>query len=534
MFVRIGNTPRDYAWGSTTAISELLGTPASGKPEAELWLGAHAGSPSRVLSPEQAGGADDLAAWIAADPTAALGQGHERLPFLLKVLAAAGPLSLQAHPSSERAAAGFAAENAAGVPLDSPSRNYKDPFHKPELIYALSDRFEALCGFREVGESVALLDRLIADADAGAGAGAGAATRAGAGAAGVAAGAAALAAFRVRVSRGVASVDAAREMLRETVGWLLGGGGDVEPLVDAVVAASARLVAGGGGGGGSHDRELRTVGALAGAYPGDAGIVLSLLLNRVSLRHGEALYLPAGNIHAYLEGLGVELMAASDNVLRGGLTPKHIDVPELLAVLDFTPLPVPYIAAVHVAPGADEFRPDVPDFALWHIEVGADVEAGKDGAGAGGGADGAGASGGWHGGGAPRAGGAADGVDDADAGGAGDAADAWDGADAALTNGASDAGFVASTSSAGIPLAEVMAGSPDLLVVPAPVEPDAPPATIPLRGAAIALCVDGAVELDGATGLCVLRRGESVYVTPQEASITVSGAGAVFFATANA
>lgn len=361
MFVRIGNTPRDYAWGSTTAISELLGTPASGAPEAELWLGAHPASPSRVLSPTETGGASNLVEWIGADPAKALGAAspgrpdeEPRLPFLLKVLAAAGPLSLQAHPSPEQARAGFARENEAGVPLDSPNRNYKDAFHKPELIYALSERFEALCGFRQPGESAELFRVLAGAADAGG---------------------ERLAAFGERLAVGATSVAEARRVLRESVEWLLGAAADVGPFVAAVVAAARRAL---GGGGGARERELGTVLALADAYPGDPGIVLSLLLNRVSLRRGEALYLPAGNIHAYLEGLGVELMAASDNVLRGGLTPKHIDVPELLHVLDFTPLPAPYLAPTPAGFGVQEFRPPVADFALWHVALGADADADAD------------------------------------------------------------------------------------------------------------------------------------------------------------
>ncbi|MBW8873070.1 MAG: mannose-6-phosphate isomerase, class I, partial [Leifsonia sp.] len=158
MFVRIGNTPRDYAWGSTTAIAGLLGTEPSGRPEAELWLGAHPGSPARVLDPALADGADDLAAW----------ERTSGLPYLLKVLAAAGPLSLQAHPSPAQARAGYERENAAGLPADSPDRNYKDPFHKPELIFALSDPFEALCGFRDPADSRAALERLAAAGPGGA------------------------------------------------------------------------------------------------------------------------------------------------------------------------------------------------------------------------------------------------------------------------------------------------------------------------------------------------------------------------------
>ncbi len=288
MFVRIGNTPRDYAWGSTTAIAGLLGTTPSGHPEAELWLGAHAGSPSVILDPEQTDGAADLATWIERDPAEALGAGATRLPYLLKVLAAAGPLSLQAHPSNAQAEEGFARENAEGIPLDSPDRNYKDASHKPELIFALSDTFDAL-------------------------------------------------------------------------------------------------------------------------------------------------YLPAGNIHAYLRGLGIELMAASDNVLRGGLTPKRIDVPELVSVLDFSPIDAAPLAPERPEPGVEVFRPDVPDFALDHIVVGAGTER----------------------------------------------------------------------------------------------------ATVALPGAAIALCTAGDITVAGAAGDVRLTRGQSVFVTPDEQRLTVTGSGTLFVATPN-
>ncbi|WP_434316726.1 mannose-6-phosphate isomerase, class I [Leifsonia sp. P73] len=323
MFVRIGNTPRDYAWGSTTAIAQLLGTTPSGAPEAELWLGAHPGSPARILDPEDAGGAADLAHWS---------ETAGRLPYLLKVLAAAGPLSLQAHPSSAQARAGFERENAEGLAPDSPERNYKDPFHKPEMIFALSDPFDALCGFREPADSRAALERL-------------------------AGGDPAVAAF-------AATLDGdPQQALRRATEWLLGGAPEVAAVVDAVVEA-ARTADG---------VDADTVRMLAEAFPGDPGIVLALLLNRVALRPGDALYLPAGNIHAYLRGLGVELMAASDNVLRGGLTPKRIDVPELVSVLDFRPLAVTPMVRERPAPGVEEFVPDVPDFRLMRVEVGGDV-----------------------------------------------------------------------------------------------------------------------------------------------------------------
>jgi len=312
MFVEITNAPRDYAWGSSTAIPELLGSPPTGRPQAELWLGAHPGSPARLV------GRDGTLADVV----------HGRLPFLLKVLAAASPLSLQAHPTPAQAEAGFADENAAGIPLDSPERNYRDAFHKPEVVYALSDPFRALCGFRPVSETrdlllpvsgdariAPLLDRLVDDSS-----------------------------------------------LQPVFEWLITRGAGVDELIAAVVekavekAVEASAL--------DDDAAWDTVRRLADAFPGDPGIAISLLMHTAVLSPGQVLYLRAGNIHAYLEGLGIELMAASDNVLRGGLTPKHVDVPELLKVLDFRPLPVPYLEPERPQPGVAVFQPDVPDFVL--------------------------------------------------------------------------------------------------------------------------------------------------------------------------
>lgn len=304
MFVGITNTPRDYAWGSTTAIAGLLGVPPSGRPEAELWLGAHPGSPSRLV------GRDGTLADVVPG----------RLPFLLKVLAAGSPLSLQAHPAPEQARAGFERENAAGIPLDAPERNYRDAFHKPELIYALSDPFTALSGFRPVEATRAVLDPVAGDAR--------------------------IAPLLDRLTDG--------GDLREAFSWLISRGPGVEELTTAVVEAAQTL----------EGASWATARLLAEHYPGDPGIPISLLLHTISLKPGEVLYLPAGNIHAYLGGLGIELMASSDNVLRGGLTPKHVDVPELLSVLDFRPRPAPYLEPERPQPGVAVFRPDVPDFAL--------------------------------------------------------------------------------------------------------------------------------------------------------------------------
>jgi mannose-6-phosphate isomerase len=354
MFVAIDNTPRDYAWGSTSAIADFRGVAPSGGPEAELWLGAHAGSPAKVVAGASVGHSD-LSGWIAAEPEQALGAElaarGARLPFLLKLLAAAEPHSLQAHPTPEQARAGFAREEADGVPISAYDRNYRDQYHKPELIVAVSETFDALSGFRPLDEVRGILEVLRA-ADA--------------------------ASDRPEP----AALDlleshlAGAQPLRHTVEWLLrdGRGGDTGEAAWVVERVTA-LAASDEAQRSPYALSFETVGALAEVYPGDPGIVISLLLNRVRLHRGEALYLAAGNIHAYLDGLGIELMASSDNVLRGGLTPKHIDVTELLDVLDFTPIAPPRLEPEPIGRGIVAFRPGVPDFVLYRAEPGADAAA---------------------------------------------------------------------------------------------------------------------------------------------------------------
>lgn len=397
MFVGITNTPRPYAWGSKSAIATLFGRPPAQEPEAELWLGAHPGSPSVIADPSEVGGARDLAEWIAADPSRTLGTFAPtgRLPFLFKLLAAAHPLSLQAHPTREQAVEGFRRENEAGIPLDAPHRNYKDEHPKPELIYALSDTFDALCGFR----SLESFRRIVGELR--------------------------LRATEVQPLDALLDRAATDDALAALVEWLSNRGPEVDRLVALVSALAASHTEEESTG--EFDAEFATVRLLAEEYPGDPGIVISLLLNRVTLRRGEALYLPAGNIHAYLSGLGVELMAASDNVLRGGLTPKHVDVPELLSVLDFTPRPIPYLEPSRPASGVEVFRPDVPDFVLVRFD-----------------------------------------------------------------------GSVSATWS--------------------------------LDGPAIALCTAGSVMLEGEASVR-LERGDAVYITPDETTISVGGGGELFLAT---
>ncbi|MDQ1709235.1 MAG: mannose-6-phosphate isomerase [Frankiaceae bacterium] len=333
---QLTNQVMDYPWGSVDAIPELLGTAPTGRPQAEMWVGAHPSAPSRAITP---GGEVALDELIARSPADLLGADVARrfggrLPFLVKILSAAAPLSLQVHPSKSQAERGYAAEDAAGKPADAADRNYKDANHKPELLYALTP-FEALCGFAPPARSAALLERvreqsgplgvldaLIADL----------------------AGADESAALRGATERLLALDQAA-----------------AGELVAAVVGACAGL----------DDPSAGTARELADDYPGDAGVVLSLLLNRVSLAPGEALYLPAGNIHAYLRGTGVEIMATSDNVLRGGLTSKHVDVAELVATLDFTAYDFAPDRPRVTGSGSVEFRPPVDDFALAVAEIAA-------------------------------------------------------------------------------------------------------------------------------------------------------------------
>ena len=341
MFVGITNTPRDYAWGSSGDIADLLGREPSGGPEAELWLGAHPESPSRILAPASTGGHEYLDVWITAEPDLALGADRtsDRLPFLLKLLAAEQPLSIQAHPSIEQARAGFAREEAAGIPISASERNYKDELHKPELVFALSECFDALAGFRAVGETRLLVSELIAVS------------------AGDESAAGSLRALDERL--------AGEDPLRNCVEWALGGGEYVDATIAAVAHAAARKPESS-----SFTREYATLSDLADRYPGDPGILVALLLNRIALRRDEALYLPSGNMHAYLSGFAIEVMAASDNVLRGGLTPKHVDAEQLLSVVTWRSLPAPHLIPQDVGPGVTVFRPDVVDFALVRVVVG--------------------------------------------------------------------------------------------------------------------------------------------------------------------
>ena len=297
-----------YAWGSHTAIAELQGRPApTAKPEAELWMGAHPSAPSGV---ERAGVRTTLDAVIAADPAGELGaecaaRFGGRLPFLLKVLGVEKPLSIQVHPSREQAEAGYRAENERGLAPGDKSRNYVDDWPKPEILCALT-RFEALAGMRTAADAAALLRALEVSELAPLAADLASATE----------------------LAGAADPAALNRALAAILTWPAAG------RDGARRGRRGRLRAGRGGRRRVRGRVRRDRRGPRGDHPGDLGIVASLLLRYVVLRPGEAIFMPAGGLHAYLRGTGVELLANSDNVVRAGLTPKHIDVPELLKLLD--------------------------------------------------------------------------------------------------------------------------------------------------------------------------------------------------------
>ncbi|MEL7156622.1 MAG: mannose-6-phosphate isomerase, class I [Actinomycetota bacterium] len=334
-----------YTWGDPTAIPELQGRTPSGGPEAELWLGAHPAAPSRLLGLDRT-----LDEAVAEDPAGFLGapvrDRFGRFPFLLKVLAAAEPLSIQVHPSLAQAKTGFEREERHGPAIDDPGRTYRDDNHKPELICALTD-FEAKCGFRNPAITVALVEAL--------------ATRPAA--------AGRMAEFAAALVEG--STD--RECLTTTLEWMF----ELRPEAGAelnreLLTSTDELLADFGDDPtlARYVPELQWLAELDRLHPGDVGVPVSLLLNHVRLAPGEGLFLPAGNLHAYLRGVGVELMANSDNVIRGGLTVKHIDVAELLTVVDTTPMAAPVQS---VSGPVHRFDTPVPEFALTRV-VGAEID----------------------------------------------------------------------------------------------------------------------------------------------------------------
>ena len=326
------DTIQEYAWGSKTAIPELLGqsSPAD-KPQAELWMGAHPKAPSQVLAD---GLWRSLPEVIQESPEEALGKKvaarfSNKLPFLFKVLAAAKPLSIQAHPNKEQAEQGFARENELGISLNASHRNYRDDNHKPEIICALTP-FWALNGFRRIEETLSLLEEArIPDL-----------------------------AEIVSFLRSHSNRDGLKNFFNHLM--TMEAQKQRQIVEEAVAFAEGRA---------GEEPAWTWIAKLNEEYPGDIGVLSPLFLNLVRLEPQQAMYLPAGELHAYLEGVGIELMANSDNVLRGGLTPKHIDVQELLAVLNFTDGDLNILSPKNLASGEEIYSTEAEEFVLSVIRI---------------------------------------------------------------------------------------------------------------------------------------------------------------------
>lgn len=302
---RLINRVQEYAWGSMTVIPELLGTPSPApKPQAELWMGAHPRAPSEILVDGQNVSLIDI---INNDPEGLLGKAvagkfSRTLPFLFKVIAAGKPLSIQAHPSIQQAIEGFERENKLNIPIDAFNRSYKDRNHKPEIISVLTP-FWALNGFRPIKEMLAILNEINFQS------------------------------IKKEIRAYTASPD--KQGLRVFFKAVM----TLPPETKEQAIHEALEWAGKppGPGAASYESEKTWVSRLNRIYPGDIGILCPLILNLVRLSPGDAFFTRAGGLHAYLDGAGIELMANSDNVLRGGLTPKYIDVQELIKTLNFEP-----------------------------------------------------------------------------------------------------------------------------------------------------------------------------------------------------
>jgi mannose-6-phosphate isomerase len=326
------NTIQTYDWGSYTAIADLLGeTSPSAKPQAELWMGAHPKAPSLV----EAGGVwSSLITRIEENPMGILGESvskkfNNRLPYLFKVLAASRPLSIQAHPTPEQARAGFQRENEAGIPLNAAHRNYRDDLHKPEILCALMP-FWALNGFRRIDEIVSNMNRCCPKG-------------------------------MTSEINGLKNRPDSGGLKKFFESMMTLATERKEPVIKEAVASARN--------GSKDDDMLKWILSIHQEYPSDIGVLSPLYLNLVCLSPGEAMFLPAGQLHAYLEGLGMELMANSDNVLRGGLTPKHVDVSELLKTLRFEGKTVKILLPEEQAGGEKIYRSQAKEFVLSVLSV---------------------------------------------------------------------------------------------------------------------------------------------------------------------
>lgn len=310
---------KDYAWGSTTLLAELTGQPATTTPQAEMWFGTHPTTPT-----------------LLQDGTALAARVD--LPYLVKLLAAAQPLSIQAHPNLERARAGFAAENTAGIALSDPQRTYRDANHKPEMLVALTE-FTAMAGFRDPAASAATFQQLAEIVEA-----------------------PGLASKLRSLSAQLAAHDlkAVFGQLVRLDGPFWQPDGWTARIFEAIADSS------------TQDPYLRNALDAARIHPDDPGALVALLMNLVQLEPGQALFIPSGTIHAYVSGLGLEVMATSDNVIRGGLTVKHVDLVELRKAVDYSPTKPPIITpSIRTIDDVTvtRFTPPVEDFALTRYDL---------------------------------------------------------------------------------------------------------------------------------------------------------------------
>jgi mannose-6-phosphate isomerase len=336
---RLENAVQRYAWGSADGITKALGIPnPGGLPLAEVWMGAHPSAPSTAMVEGERTGLDEL---VRRDPEGILGPEivaslGSSLPFLFKALSAGTPLSIQAHPSKRKAELGYEREDLGGIPVDAPERNYRDPNHKPEMAVALT-RFELICGFRPVPEIIEnmhlaapgslerQLDRLARDPS------------------------------RVELSvffYGLVSADEGARSL-----FLDSAAKGIAACLDSGSVPAGR------------EGAFRWAARIMDIFPGDVGAIMPLVLNHLVLEPGEAAFVAPGELHAHLDGTCLEIMANSDNVIRGALTRKFVDLPELVSVLSFNPEKLLPLRPAPIAPREEAYPVFVPDFQLSRISV---------------------------------------------------------------------------------------------------------------------------------------------------------------------
>ena len=324
----LDNSIQPYDWGCKTALGKLFGIAnPDNQPQAEIWMGAHPGAPSRVLLDNAK--TVTLDDFIESSPEIVLGEAVSarfsgKLPYLFKVLSAAAPLSIQVHPNKKQAEAGYEKDNQAGLAPNAPNRNYRDDNHKPELMYALTP-FRAMCGFRqpsEISELFSLIKHPQIDI-----------------------------LLETLKNEGLQGFWQQLLELAEA---------PLNEMIDQALALAKH----------NQHPAIKELKRLNAFYPGDAGVFSPMILNLIHLEPGEAIYLDAGTPHAYLEGTGMEIMANSDNVLRGGLTSKHMDVAELIATMNFDVVDIENFKVRPQQQGDQfDFSVPVPDFAFGIIPV---------------------------------------------------------------------------------------------------------------------------------------------------------------------